>query len=111
MKKEDRALFESMNVVDICKRCGDERRTKFQRLLEKRKVTAQSFVGSCVKLAFRDEQKVEHMWVRVQRMESPDRMYGILDNEPVLVENVEFGDQIEFSLEELEGCCPAIGEL
>jgi len=93
---------EEENIVLLCKGCGDRRRVAFQQKLKEEQALAKSFEGKHVKLAFRDGECVEHMWVLVQKAESPDCMFGVLENFPVLVKNVSNGDYVQFGMEDLQ---------
>jgi hypothetical protein len=43
----------------------------------------------------------EHMWVKVSGFDG-ETLTGTLDNEPVFIEDIELGDEVEFTLDEIE---------
>lgn len=48
--------------------------------------------GDYVKLIFDDK---ERMWVKVKKHKGK-KLIGVINNEPVLIEDVKFGDKVEF---------------
>jgi len=62
-------------------------------------------LGCYVKLIFTTGAgEGERMWVRVERV-SGHRFVGTLANDPVLIDDLRFGDRIRFSLEHILAVC------
>lgn len=51
-------------------------------------------VGDNVKLCFNEK---ERMWVKITEIVNIDHIIGTLDNDPVDVKEIKYGDRIEFS--------------
>jgi hypothetical protein len=65
------------------------------------------FVGRSVKIAFRSAGTlVELMWVGITGIEG-DRLVGVLDNVPVAVDHVQFGDRVELKRAQIRAVYPA----
>lgn len=62
------------------------------------------FIGLAVKLGFPHSggKAKEHMWVIVTGLGKETQLEGILDNDPVLVEDYDCGDGVGFDVEEIE---------
>src|SRR5262249_32848086 len=58
---------------------------------------AQYFVGKLVKKLFASE----HMWVRIDGFKS-DVLTGTLENHPVLIMSLKWGDRVDVRLNEIE---------
>lgn len=68
------------------------------------------FVGRCVKMAFQSaESGVEHMWVNITHVEG-DNLVGSLDNHPVLVTHVGYGDRVVLSRVQIEAVYLSLDE-
>ena len=62
----------------------------------------QWFRGRSVKLSFSAESgHVEHMWVKITEIDGP-HLVGNLDNEPVFVKHLDFGDTVILSRCQIE---------
>lgn len=60
------------------------------------------FVGRAVKMAFQSaESAVESMWVKVTDVEA-DNLVGTLDNDPVCVYHLTFGDRVVLNRTQIE---------
>ena len=59
---------------------------------------AQSFFS--VKIPVKDGDHVEHMWITPVRYEN-DRFFGVINNEPDMVETVEIGDEVDVAKDEI----------
>ena len=59
------------------------------------------YVGSHVKRAFVDDDRIEHMWVHVTRV-AGGRLWGRVDNVPSLITTVAYGDVVSVELSEIE---------
>lgn len=57
-------------------------------------------VGDSVKIHFEEEHAGEFMWVKVEKING-DIFEGILNNDPVLMNNVCYGDRVMFTKEEV----------
>lgn len=55
--------------------------------------------GDWAKLVFEEGERGERMWVKVTRVEGPGRYEGVLDNMPVMLVDVQAGDEVEFGAE------------
>jgi uncharacterized protein YegJ (DUF2314 family) len=58
-------------------------------------------VGDFVKKEFQQGEKNEHMWVLITGLKENSIM-GILYNEPILVDNVKEGEEVEVKFKEIE---------
>lgn len=82
------------NIIFVCKECGKD------MYPNKGKLNAN--IGEFAKLKFVDECGTEYMWVKVTGVDKKGEKYkGILDNDPVLVLSVRYGDNIEFEKEDI----------
>ena len=54
-----------------------------------------------LKTDFIDDGEHEHMWILVNKIEN-ERFEGTLDNEPITVKNVKFGDLIKITKDQIE---------
>lgn len=94
------------NIRSVCNDCIDKKYTEFR---EKNGVL--NLLISCskskivfIKSKFVDNDEIEHMWVKVTSLVDKDNtiiIRGVLDNEPVLVNNVSCGDTVEISLDNI----------
>ncbi len=68
---------------------------------------AKQFVGKFIKMAFdatnprTGEATKEHMWVKVES-ESQGKLTGTLDNDPILTTDVQFGDEVTLTVDQIE---------
>jgi uncharacterized protein YegJ (DUF2314 family) len=91
------------NIVRICDHCAKAQVAKpCQELLDDAKIVIQ--VGDYVKTKFTDHNRKanEHMWCLVTKIEDK-KHYGRLDNEPVLVGNVHYGQICEMKMKTISG--------
>lgn len=91
------------NVVGVCLDCIEERKRKIQEcfpdVLNKIKKSEEAFI----KTGFVDKDKVEHMWVKVKKVNEEARVFeGYLDNDPVMVTNFKSGDKVSILFTEVE---------
>lgn len=57
------------------------------------------FLNKFVKLKFEDNDNVEYMWVKVEKIDlEKELLIGKLDNDPIDITTCKYGDIIEFSL-------------
>jgi len=89
------------NIIGMCKKCSDKRRADFQKIFNKDMLK----VGDYVKICFKQGKKREHMWVKIISIDK--KIFGLLDNEPVLVDNVKYQDIVRVKLSEVEDLLPA----
>jgi uncharacterized protein YegJ (DUF2314 family) len=75
---------EPQNIRTVCTEC-----------IEKNKGTFDIEVGDYAEIRFGRDSPGEYMWVKVKNV-SGDKIEGILDNDPEIVEDVECGDRIIF---------------
>lgn len=60
------------------------------------------YEGRCVKMAFQSaESDVEHMWVLITGRDG-EKLVGTLDNDPVVVDGLKFGDKVVLSRTQIE---------
>ena len=76
--------IEPQNVRVACREC-----------IEKNKGTFDIEVGDYAKIRFGRDSPGEYMWVKVTNVNG-DKIEGILDNDPGIVEDVRYGDIIIF---------------
>lgn len=83
------------NIRLVCSDCSEKMYPK--------KGTFEIDVGNWVKLKFTDDMdRNEYMWVMVTKADKENNTYeGELDNDPVLVDCIECGDEVEFQKEEV----------
>ncbi len=68
---------------------------------------AKRFVGKFIKMAFNATNPrtgaatKEHMWVKVES-ESQGKLIGTLDNDPILTTDVQFGDEVTLTVDQIE---------
>lgn len=85
-------MEDPQNVVMICKDCAEK--------MFPDKGTFDVKVGEFVKLKFTDKFGTEYMWVKAIKVDKENNKYeGLLDNDPVLVRCVTYGDKVEFHKE------------
>ncbi len=72
------------NVGVVCRDC-----------MEKNKGTFEIEIGDYSKIRFGDSGPGEYMWVKVMYIDG-NKIEGILDNDPIIVQNVKYGDKIIF---------------
>src|SRR5210317_756829 len=85
------------NVGYICRSCVDEQKEEFQ----KNHSIADVKIKGHVKVAFIEDEDVEHMWVEVSRIEG-QRIMGTLDSDPLLIRSLSHGDPVECNFEDVE---------
>ena len=93
------------NISAVCGDCSEER-LRHGRYTG---VDPRTFIGQYVKLGFPATNPAdgspskEHMWVRVERLALHGRgLLGKLDNDPVLVCEYKFGDDVVFTVADIE---------
>lgn len=97
---------ENGNIISTCKGCGDQKLFDFlnNNGIEELLLSYETSKNLHVKSKFIQDEKVEHMWVKVitfVQKEDGYYMQGILDNDPVLVDNVNCGDIVDIKLESI----------
>lgn len=82
------------NIMMVCSQCSDKMYPK--------KGTFDVNIGDFAKLKFTDSFGVEYMWVKVVSVDRENNKYeGCLDNDPVFVQFVTYGDNVEFRKEDI----------
>lgn len=84
------------NIQQICPECNDERQLAFRNsgVIPKE--------NEWVKIRFTQEDKQpEHMWVKLFMANNPFYM-GTLDNEPLGLTNIKFGDTVNLEYSQIE---------
>ena len=71
----------------MCKKCLEERHPNRGNL--------DVGVGDFAKVKFTDCNGSEYMWVKVERVNG-DKFEGELGNDPVLIERLSYGDNVQF---------------
>lgn len=63
-----------------------------------------NFIGNFVKVAFkcRTTERLEHLWVVVTEVEGADGLRGKVNNDPVLDVGVKDGDEVVFTVAQIE---------
>lgn len=90
------------NIGRIHAHCATERLNKWQ---EQHKYTI-IYVGDYCKIAFQEDNKVEHMWVKVTQCVDQIGFIGILRNDPAIVSNIKCDDVVTFSRVDIEDYLP-----
>lgn len=68
------------------------------------------FVGKHVKIGFdvnRSEISKEHMWVLVERVDADEKMFGILANDSLYINDFQCGSPVVFYKTEIEAVLPS----
>jgi len=90
------------NIGYLCPECGDERHKAWQEKNKDFKIR----VNDWCKIAFKEEEQTEHMFVKVRKIETiPDKetVYeGDLDNDPLHLKNIKYGDKVRFGFNQIE---------
>ena len=87
----------SSNIIGIHKDCAKERKINFQKNFDRYSIK----VGDFVKKEFKENGKSEHMWVKIVSL-SEKGIKGTLDNDPLFLENIKYGDSVCLKLNEIE---------
>lgn len=84
------------NIRHICKNCAKEPDSKYIEFRD------EYFINGYVKLKFtcKDTQRKELCWVLVKGVEN-EKLFGILDNDPILNIGYLHGDIITFGKDEI----------
>lgn len=89
------------NIRITCDSCSKKLYPKAGKFTEKQLKKAK-----LVKAMFTEEGKMsEHMWVKVEQVVTTDKIthvHGTLNNEPMDLENIEFGDKVIMSASKVE---------
>ena len=88
------------NIQHVCNKCSDEKKAETQRNLP----ALVDLIGRYVKKRFvGDDGKGEHMWVHITSAnEQAGTLIGTLDNDPVVVKNVAYNDEVIVYRDEIE---------
>jgi Uncharacterized protein conserved in bacteria (DUF2314) len=86
------------NIVRVCADCAPTPNPRYRRQ------PMRAFIGKHCKVAFHDEGRIEHMWVRCTGLANANcfKLEGTLDNFPAHVTNVEYGDSVVFNRSDIE---------
>ena len=96
--KEDPRNIQAV-CPDFMAQKQEETQSKLAKHIENMKNASQAYVKTC----FYDGDKTEHMWIKVEEInEEKSTITGRLDNEPVLVQNVFYGDMIQTTFDKIE---------
>lgn len=96
------------NIKGICRTCAEDRLEETQENIDQIIDNIENATKAFVKKCFTDGEYSEHMWVQVTDVNRKLRtIVGTLDNEPVAVQNVRYGDTIVVTFEEIEDCIAA----
>lgn len=95
------------NIQYVCKSCIEEKKKETQIDIDTKICTRLSTLESFhVKKSFKDGDKSETMWVIID-CSGPlvdidlKVIYGKLDNDPIVVTNVKFGDVVRVEFNEI----------
>ncbi|MBR9705135.1 DUF2314 domain-containing protein [Candidatus Pacearchaeota archaeon] len=97
--------FDSMNNVEyLCETHSNKRHENWTKNNKNKKIV----VGDIVKVACKDEHTkyTEHMWFQITEIVTDNKFKGQLNNYPLKVSNIKFGDTviIDFiDIEDFEG--------
>lgn len=92
-----------MNTMMICKCCSEKRKALTQEDIEEKLMTALKDGHFFIKVAFAEDASVEHMWVKVSAADfDAKKVGGILDNDPVLIQQCKAGDKVIFNFSDIE---------
>lgn len=80
------------NIIVACKDCSEK--------MYPNKGNFDIKVGNYVKIHFEEEHAGEFMWVKVKKVNG-DMFEGILNNVPVLVEGISYGDKVTFAKDDV----------
>ena len=86
------------NIGLLHKDYADERITQWQK--ENKNTSIK--VGDNVKIAFIDGDETEHMWVEITKVVDKDNFEGVLNNDPIVVQNIEIGDPVKVNRSQIE---------
>lgn len=84
------------NIGGICDKHANLRLSEFQKTIGERTITK----GSYIKAAFIDGSATEYMWIRVISI-NQDTIEGILDNDPIVVRNILYGDTVKINISKI----------
>lgn len=84
------------NIIGICKKCGERRKAEFQKTFNKDLLK----VNDYVKICFKQGKEREHMWVKI--ISVGKEIFGVLDNEPIVITNVKYQDIVKVKCSEIE---------
>lgn len=94
MERERESLT---NAGMIHSECAEQRRVNWQLENQRTKITA----GDFCKIAFKDGDKTEWMWVKVKDTLANHLFKGELSNEPMLVTNLKDEDEVYFEFKQI----------
>jgi uncharacterized protein YegJ (DUF2314 family) len=86
------ATKKQSNIRAVCSNCIDNKKREFQN----------KHIGKLLpdfthaKITFNQEKAKENMWVRVTDFIPPNIYIGKLNNEPVTINNISYGDEVTF---------------
>lgn len=81
------------NIMFLCSDCSNKAYPNKGKLKAK--------VGKYAKLKFTGGFTDEYMWVKVTKVGEDGWSEGILDNDPVIVDNIKCGDNVTFREEDI----------
>ncbi len=85
------------NIEIICNDCAKERKRDFQKKFNKKELR----VGDLIKKKFFNQEHNEHMWVKVIKIKSNGLIVGRLNNKPLVLKELRFGDIVKVRLKEI----------
>lgn len=96
------------NIVYVCHECTNKNKELIQKdlhnILKTKNITH-------IKKRFVDTafEKAEHMWIKISYIDwEKEIVYGILDNDPVIVKCIAYNDSVEIKFEEIINVYPFI---
>ncbi len=94
--KEDKG-----NIIGVCGDCKDSQIVEVKNRMEEEGLKVQR--GDIVKVRFEQNGLNEHMWVRVTQVLLGGEIRGILDNQPIVVTDVKYGQVVVKSQDTITG--------
>ena len=86
-----------VNVIPVHVDCAKERLEAWQK--ENKDLVLKP--GMFVKKEFSNAGKTEHMWVIISEVRG-SKIAGVLDNDPIFLENIKCGDRVVLDRSEIE---------
>ena len=101
MKDGKKMKEDASNIIGVCGDCKDSQIVEVKRRMEEGGLKVEP--GDIVKVRFEQDGLNEHMWVRVTQVLLGGDIRGILDNQPIIVENVKYGQVVVKSQDTITG--------
>lgn len=96
------------NIVGVHAHHYDEFHDEVMRRIKELKITIKT--GDYIKVKFEENGLAEHMWVIVNST-LDNKIVGQLDNEPIVIKNVHYGDVVAIELKKISGYISKDGKI